>query len=408
MGLKEKAWVVAVEMGYGHMRAAGPLLSLAYRRKIILADNYEGIPKRDRLIWEKSAKIYYFFSRLSDKGALGNLVFRAFNYFQGIEDIDKKQIKPTFQLKQGYALIKSGWGRDLIENLNKESLQQARGKPIPLITTFFTIGHMAEHWGYKGEIYILVTDSDISRSWAPLEPKKSRINYFAPTERAAKHLKNYGVRTEKIHLTGFPLPPELLGKSLKTALQNFKNRYRRLNPQNGFREPLKIVFAIGGAGAQVKIGKKIVKSLASSAEEGKISLTVILGTHRQLISQFKNATPRGSAVNFFSCQTKEEYFSHFNEIISKTDVLWTKPSELSFYAGLGLPIIIAPPLGAQEEKNREWLLELGAGIDQGEPTKADKWLPEVLVSGALARVARQGFMKIEKNAVKKISKIVAG
>jgi len=40
----EKAWVVAVNMGYGHQRAAYPLKSLAYKGKIICANDYEGIP----------------------------------------------------------------------------------------------------------------------------------------------------------------------------------------------------------------------------------------------------------------------------------------------------------------------------------------------------------------------------
>ena len=39
---------------------------------------------------------------------------------------------------------------------------------------------------------------------------------------------------------------------------------------------------------------------------------------------------------------KEDYFKNFNESLRTTDVLWTKPSELVFYAALGIPIIMAP------------------------------------------------------------------
>jgi len=59
----EKAWVVAVNMGYGHQRAAYPLKSLAYKGKIICANDYEGIPDRDRLIWEESQLLYETISR---------------------------------------------------------------------------------------------------------------------------------------------------------------------------------------------------------------------------------------------------------------------------------------------------------------------------------------------------------
>ncbi len=378
MVFQKKAWVVSVEMGYGHMRAARPLRVIAGDGKIISADNYEGIPKRDRSIWGKSAKVYYFFSRLSDKGMLGNLLFKAFNHFQEIGDVEKKEARPNLQLKSGYALIRRGWGKHLIEKLNKN--------PVPLIATFFTVGHMAEYWGYKGEIYVITTDSDISRAWAPLEPAGSRINYLASTKTAKKHLQSYGVDPKKIHLSGFPLPQELV-----TEAPLFKPR-----------KPLAVTFAVGGAGVQAKIGKEIVKGLRPLIREKKVILCIVLGTHRNLASQFREE----SGINVFSCKTKKEYFESFNKIIAKTDVLWTKPSELSFYAGLGLPIIIAPPLGAQEEKNREWLLKIGAGIDQKNPLKAYNWLPELLDSGALARASRAGFQKINKDAVKNISKIV--
>lgn len=228
-----KAYMVTVEMGYGHMRAARPLREIAEGGEVVAADNYEGIPDRDRRLWVKSRQFYHSISRLKEKSFLGDLLFRFFDSFQKIEDINKKQIKPTFQLKQGYRLIRSGWGRDLIERLNKKSLRQTQGNPLPLISTFFTIGQMAEIWGYKGEIYILVTDSDISRAWAPLEPAKSRINYFAPTERVVQRLKNYGVSPKKIHLTGFPLPQELVSQA----------------PLFKPRKPLAVTFAVGGAGA---------------------------------------------------------------------------------------------------------------------------------------------------------------
>ena len=51
--------------------------------------------------------------------------------------------------------------------------------------------------------------------------------------------------------------------------------------------------------------------------------------------------------------TTDEYFNTFNETLRETDILWTKPSELSFYAGLGIPIIIAPTIGSLEDFNKK-------------------------------------------------------
>jgi len=76
----------------------------------------------------------------------------------------------------------------------------------------------------------------------------------------------------------------------------------------------------------------------------------------------------------------------------KTDILWTKPSELSFYAGLGLPIIIAPTVGSQEEFNKEWLISIGAGVEQQDPRYVNEWLADWLDSGWLAEAAMNGFL----------------
>jgi hypothetical protein len=79
-----------------------------------------------------------------------------------------------------------------------------------------------------------------------------------------------------------------------------------------------------------------------------------------------------------------------------TDILWTKPSELSFYSALGLPIIMSPAIGSQEKFNRKWLLEIRAGIRQINPDYAHQWLFELLENGSLADAAWSGFLRARK------------
>ena len=59
----KKAWVVAVDMGYGHQRTAYPLRDIALGRLVINANNYLGIPRRDKKIWTTSKSLYEFISR---------------------------------------------------------------------------------------------------------------------------------------------------------------------------------------------------------------------------------------------------------------------------------------------------------------------------------------------------------
>src|SRR3989344_1794749 len=171
-----KAWIVTVDMGLGHQRAALPLASIAEGGSIITANNYEGIPAAEFSSWLIAERWYLFMSRLSSRGPLGRLVFAVFDYFQRIQDFypRKQNIKPLWQLRSTYAQIRAGLGCDLMKKLN--------AKPLPLLGNFLTVGLMAEYWRYRGPVFILGTDSDLSRSWVPLDPSKSSLNYFAPSE----------------------------------------------------------------------------------------------------------------------------------------------------------------------------------------------------------------------------------
>jgi hypothetical protein len=98
----------------------------------------------------------------------------------------------------------------------------------------------------------------------------------------------------------------------------------------------------------------------------------------------------------------EEYYDKFNLALRKTDILWTKPSELSFYSALALPIIIAPTIGSQEEFNRSWLLKSGFGIDQREVINVKDWFYDYLHSGYFAEMAMKGFIDGEQMGTIKI------
>jgi hypothetical protein len=92
----------------------------------------------------------------------------------------------------------------------------------------------------------------------------------------------------------------------------------------------------------------------------------------------------------------DEYFRACNALLAETDILWTKPSEMTFYGALGLPLLLAPPVGAQERYNRRWAVENGAGLEQRDPRFTGEWLAEWLADGTLATAAWSGFRRLPK------------
>jgi hypothetical protein len=428
---KKKAWVVAVDMGYGHQRAALPLQSIAERGEVLTANTYYGIPDSDSRVWEDSRRFYEIVSRFKKFPVLGDFVFAIFDKFQEIkkfypstESIDT----PSLQLKQIYRLIKEkGWGKHLVETLNKN--------PLPLVTTFFIPAFMAEHWGYTGKIYVVIPDTDVSRAWAPLQPAKSNIVYCASTAQAAVRLARYGVKEENIVQTGFPLPEEFTKNNAARVKKDLRRRLQVLDPKREYlakykdlverhvgkipkvqkKQHVNITFAIGGAGAQVEFAQHIMESMRKLLREKTIKLHLVAGIHKKLAISLKKSAEKlglshelGTYVVIHEAIDKEKYFQDFSSILSETDILWTKPSELVFYAGLGVPILVASPIGSQEDFNREWLLEIGAGVDQKDPAATHEWLPEFIEKGVFAKAAMQGFIEIPKDGAENIKKLVCG
>ena len=130
-----------------------------------------------------------------------------------------------------YHLIeREGLGKHLIDKL-------AARDHRPLISTFFVPAFAAEVHGYPGDIYCVCCDADVSRAWAPLDPKRSRIRYIAPNGRVVERLKLYGVKENQIFLTGFPLPKQNIGGPESTIVKkDLAARIARLDPNRIFIE----------------------------------------------------------------------------------------------------------------------------------------------------------------------------
>jgi hypothetical protein len=367
--------------------------------------------------------LYEFISRIKKIPLFGNIAFSVFlDRFQRILTYYPKRdlSHPTFILKNNFYFIKNGWGRDLIERFKKN--------PLPLVTTFFTPAFMAEEFKYPGQIYCVVCDADINRAWVTLNPKKNNIKYFVPCTWARDRLKLYGISPEDIFLTGFPLPKENTGKDLEILKEDLRRRILNLDPAGKYRKTygplikealgnlparsdhvLTVMFSIGGAGAQKEICLNAIKALKKHIKEKKLRFIISIGVRGGLRDYFeKNIKDLrlDHMVSVISGVTTDEYFDTFNLALRETDILWTKPSELSFYAGLGIPIIIAPPIGSQEDFNKKWILHVGAGILQEDLSYIDQWFYDLLNGGDFAEMAMQGFMEIEKMGAYKIEQIV--
>ena len=427
--MKESAWVISVNMGYGHQRTAYPLKDLAPQWKVINANDYQDIPEKDKKIWETTRRGYEFISNFYQIPLVGEAFFSFFDRFQRILTFYPKRdlSESNFVLKQIYSGFKKGWGEHLIKSL------KIKNPKLPIISTFFTPAFMAEFFDYPGDIFCVVCDADVSRTWAPLNPRESKIKYFAPNKRTTERLKLYGVKPENIFFTGYPLPLENIGaEKMEILKEDLKQRILNLDTKRKYFEkykdliesrlgklpekssrPLTIMFSVGGAGAQKEIAIKIIKRLKSYLEQGQLRMILSAGIREKVKEYFeielkKSSLEQSGSVEIIYEKNIGDYFQKFNQVLRETDILWTKPSELSFYSALGMPIIVAPPIGSQEEFNMRWLLKSGFGILQENLSHVSEWLFDWLDQGYLAEMAVEGFIEGEKLGTFNIKKICSG
>lgn len=416
-----KAWVVTAEMGYGHQRAVYPFKEIA-EDKIISVGSGEASSQTEKKHWRRVLGAYEFLSRAKSIPVIGNPIFNLLDAFLHIPSFYpiRNLSSITFQTNLLEKSIKQG----LCEGM----LKKAAAKNLSILTSFYAPAVAADMKGFN-QIYCIICDADLNRVWVAKDPYESRIKYFAPCGKAAQRLRAYGVPDERIFLTGFPLPQNLVGEDISILKRNLSERLFYLDPQKKFRSrhgmnvnhylggenyslnkerALTITYAVGGAGAQKEIGKKIAVSLKKKIREGKLKLNLVAGTREPVNEYFQNIKTEIDSENIEVIFSPDlfDYFDKFNDTLHTTDILWTKPSELSFYSGLGIPIIMAPAIGSQEKFNSKWLLEIHAGIKQENPDFTDQWLYDYLNKGMLAEAAWSGFLKARKLGTYKILEVL--
>jgi hypothetical protein len=421
--------IASVAMGYGHLRAAHSLAS-AIGSEVVHADRPPLAGADELRLWKASRRLYEATSRASQVPVLGAPLRPFLESLTHIPHLHPRRdlSRPTFQVRSLHRLVEKGLGRGLAERL-RETGQ-------PLLTTFFASAIAAAHHGGE-RVYCVVTDSDVNRSWAPLRPDRTQIVYLAPSRRAERRLRAYGVPRERIEFTGFPLPHGLLGgPELPACRRNLAARLARLDRRGAFRgqagdeihplfggelpaaeegRPPLVTYAVGGAGAQAGLAREILQGLRPAIEQRRLRLCLVAGVREEVAESFHRWIREagleghlGEGVRVLAEPSLPRYFARFDELLAETDALWTKPSEMTFYAALGLPLILSPPVGVHERYNRRWAMENGPGLEQRDPCHAGDWLREWLDEGTLAAAAWYGFLRLPKLGLYRILERVAG
>jgi hypothetical protein len=422
----DMAWVVSANMGLGHQRATYPLKDIAHDSILLLGEDEADSNKEGR-IWRLFQHSYEFMSRTRNVPVIGPTLFNLLERIQNIASYypSRDQSGSSMQLSSLYTMIKHGLGHGMCKKLSTRNL--------PVVTSFFASAIAAEELTDL-PVYCIICDADINRVWVSKKPKESRIIYLAPCGHAMRRLRKYGVPDERIFITGFPLPLENIGnRSMSVLKDDLEERLYYLDPSTRFmtvhgeevkfylkrnntkvrhQRPLTISYAVGGAGAQAEIAFDMLRSLAPQIRAGNIAVNLVAGVRYSVYKYFLDIMENLKLNNYKNINiiyqpNTDDYFNDFNKMLHTTDILWTKPSELSFYCGLGIPIIISPSIGPHEVYNHRWLMEIGGGIPQLPPEYCREWISDYLIDGRFAQAAWDGFLYGRTLGTYKIREVLA-
>src|SRR5262245_31952827 len=218
--------IVAVRMGYGHLRPAHALAQ-ACGGEVVECDQAPLATDWERRVWDRCRNVYETLS----PGAGAHLAgFAIRGLLDGITSIPRpgrpgSRSKTNRATRYVASLTKDGLGRGLLERLQRDG--------TPLLTTFYAPAVVADAAGLDATC--VVTDVDVNRVWVPPDAAASRARSCVPARRTARRLLAYGVNPRLVPVTGFPLQPSLTGcEDLAVRDRLLANRLRRLDPAGAF------------------------------------------------------------------------------------------------------------------------------------------------------------------------------
>lgn len=406
-------------MGYGHLRAARAIAERLGTR-VRRADALELAGSDEVSEWRRLKSGYETLSRATDWPVVGAVASSALDRMTRMGGVRRDPSLPDLTSRRLQSRIRAGLGAELVRRL--------RSSGERLISTFYAPAIAAAEAGLDATVCV-VTDVDVHRIWAPVDASRTPLWYCVPAERTRSRLISYGVSPGRVVVTGFPLPPRLAGSLDPERLRrHLRRRQARLDPcgrslpsspgevepepREGPLEPPRITFTVGGAGAQRRQLGRFLRALLPEVACRRLRLSVSVGTHEELLPWLRRLADEarvavhGDRFQIVHRKSVDDYLVAFEELLAHSDALVTKPSEMSFYAALGLPLILTTPLGDHERANREWLLENGAAVTLGDDEDVLRRMQHWLESGTLAHVAWNAYQRLPRHGARRIAEFV--
>jgi processive 1,2-diacylglycerol beta-glucosyltransferase len=177
--------------------------------------------------------------------------------------------------------------------------------------------------------YVITTDYNIHKGWIHSHIDK----YFIPNDETKKTLKRYGVKEDKIEITGIPIAK----KFYKVTKEEKIKRLISLDKSK------KTILIMGGGDGVIYHATKLVSSLSY-----KYNIICIAGRNHKLKEKIKN-------LHFPNCKVFG-FTKNVEKLIQAADIVITKAGGLSMTEIITMqkPVIVYKQLPGQEALNSQY------------------------------------------------------
>jgi processive 1,2-diacylglycerol beta-glucosyltransferase len=265
-------------------------------------------------------------------------------------------------------------------------------KPDAVVCTHFmpagVVSHLVAQKKLDAHLSVVVTDYHFHAEWLC----RAFHQYFVAQEEDREHMTFLGIPRERTHVTGIPIDPDFGRRMSRPAI------LRRFG-LSGDKPILLLTAGTLGLGPAASVVKRLLEMPQD------FQTVVVCGRNEELRDEVEKQVA-GAAKKFVVLG----YTRQMRELMHVASLILSKPGGLTTAEALasGLPMVILDPVGGQEERNAEMLLERGAAIKCSEVTVLPYKLGCLLEDPArLREMARRARATGRPQAAAEIARIVA-
>lgn len=265
-------------------------------------------------------------------------------------------------------------------------------RPDSVICTHFmpagVVSYLVGAGRIQTELGIVVTDFHFHAFWIT----RAFHWYFVAQDEDRIHMEGLGLPGERIHVTGIPVEPEASAPVDRAAVLGGMG----LDPA---RRTLLVAAGTLGLSPALAVVRRLVEL------DRDVQVIVTCGKNSELLADVEVLV--ADQGDRFRCLG---FTSRMAELMGVADLLLSKPGGLTTAEALarGLPMVILDPIGGQEERNSDVLLEAGAAIKCTEVTVLNHKLRRLLDEpDRLSRMSANARQLGRPNAAAEIARIVA-